>query len=375
MANMLSFLGSYGQYSLIEKPFTQVDALICSQLSYIVYDKAAGRLPARLNSLLGQVEYGVIERDNRRLFELCACLPRYKNALVYRYVNEFDPSISKQFAAVTLLLEDGTAFASFRGTDSTLVGWKEDFMLTFTTPVPAQERAARYLNEIAQMLSCPLRVGGHSKGGNLAVYAAAFCEPQVRSRITEVYTCDGPGFEKSTLQSEQYRSLLPRVRRFLPESSVVGLLMEQDSDYLVIDSTALGVYQHNPYTWKTEGDHFLTKDKLNFSGEMLGEAQRAWFNSLSPDQLRDFADTLFDVLTASNPRTLRDIHSSVGSLIATLSAITNMPQDDQTRMKAYLKHLLSSLYTGSEITLRRRMDALTDKLQDLARRISGQDGS
>ncbi len=362
MSNMLSFLCRYGDKRFTELPFTDIDALICSQLSYLGYEKAASQLPAPLSQLLGRVTYGVIERDNRRLFELCATLPRYRHCAAFKYVNDFDPQMTKQFAAITFLLDDGTAFVSFRGTDSTIVGWKEDFMLTFATPVPAQTRAAQYLNEVADAVNCPLRAGGHSKGGNLAVYAAAFCRPDVSDRVAEVYTCDGPGFERAILESREYRLLRPRVHRFLPESSVFGILMEQEGEYTVIDSSSVSVYQHNPYTWKTEEAHFLTKERLNFSVDLITEAQREWFTQLDDAERRDFAEILFSVLEASNPRTLKDIRSSLGSVITTLSAIRNMPEENQARMKEYLSAMLSSLRAGSGSALRKRANDIIRKV-------------
>ena len=143
--------------------------------------------------------------------------------------------------------------------------------------------------------------------------------------------------------------------------------MEQEGEYTVIDSSAVSVYQHNPYTWKTEDDHFITKERLNFSVDLISEAQRDWFAQLDDAERRDFVEILFSVLQASNPRTLKDIRSSLGSVITTLSAIKNMPEENQARMKEYLSAMLSSLRTGSGSALRKRLNDIIRKVIKAAR--------
>ena len=208
--NMLDFIKANGFKQFDALPFTPVDNLIWSQMSYIDYEKAINAMPCGVSALHGKLDFGVKSKENELLFQLVASSARFADTVVTDYVSEFSKEDTRQFAAVSFLLGDGTAYVSFRGTDSTIVGWKEDFMLSFTTPVPAQVLAAEYLSRVGRALGCPPRVGGHSKGGNLAIYAAAFCSRPVQDDIVAVYSNDGPGFEKRVLESEEYRRIKPK---------------------------------------------------------------------------------------------------------------------------------------------------------------------
>ena len=161
-----------------------------------------------------------------------------------------------QFAAMTFDLPDGSSYIAFRGTDATIVGWKEDFNMAFQYPVPSQAEAADYLNEAARHCRGKLYVGGHSKGGNLAVYAAANCRPDVSARLARVFSHDGPGFLEQALQSEAFRQVLPKIEKTLPQSSMIGMLLEHQENYKIVKSSSISIWQHNPFSWEINGDDF-----------------------------------------------------------------------------------------------------------------------
>ena len=326
---MLEYIKRVADRTFEELPFTEVDNLIFAQLSYLGYE--GGALPTALKNLEGGVTYGVIEK-NRELFEAVIHSRRFRECIALGYAYEFSQKETCQFAAVSFLLPDGTAYAAFRGTDSTLVGWKEDFMLAFATPVPAQLRAAQYLDEISAALDCPLRVGGHSKGGNLAVYAAAFCGEAARRNIREIYTNDGPGFEQEIIDSEEYRAIRPRIHRFIPESSVIGELLENDAEYEIIDSSGIGIFQHNPYSWKTEGCGFVKKAHTTFVSNVFNFTLRSWLKNMDEDKRRFLTDTLFDIVGAGNARTLREAFTDPISLVQVIAAANRLDREDKRQL-------------------------------------------
>ncbi|MCR4577127.1 MAG: DUF2974 domain-containing protein [Clostridiales bacterium] len=365
MADLHSYMEEKGRTTLLAAPFNGVDSLIYAQLAYIEYDKAVRDLPCALSELGEKVDYGVREDDNRRLLHLAASLPRFRDSRALWYADEFSESETKQFSAVTFLLPDGTAYISFRGTDSTIVGWKEDFMLTFTTPVPAQARSVEYLNRVARHINAPLRVGGHSKGGNLAVYAAAFCDEDIQRRIVGVYSHDGPGFDEDTLALKGYRAIKERIRRFIPVSSMVGMMMEQDTAVTVVDSSAQGLMQHNPYTWRIRDGEFVTCDRLGFAGLMISRGQKEWFRRMSEEKRHYMTDTLFDILSAANPRTLQDLTRDKSTLLKSAAALVKLPPEDRKEMWEIAKTFVYCLYQGSGYAIKTRLDEMNKKAEEL----------
>ena len=175
------------------------------------------------------------------------------------FVDWLDVERGEQFAALTVETGDGRLYLSFRGTDDTLAGWKEDFDLAWMPEVPAQKKAEQYVTEVArQYPRRHLLLGGHSKGGNLAVYAGVFCPAAVQRRIDTVWSNDGPGFRDDLLDLPQHRRIEDRIAAIVPKSSVVGMLLEHEGDYTVVDSDQLGFMQHDGFSWQVMGDHFIT---------------------------------------------------------------------------------------------------------------------
>lgn len=207
-----------------------------------------------------------------------------------------------------MLLPDKTAYIAFRGTDDTIVGWKEDFNLAFLPVVPAQRMAAEYLAAAAAALpSHPLRVGGHSKGGNLAVYSAVFCGEAVQNQLMRVYNNDGPGFRTSLLGLPEHRRVADKITTILPESSVVGMLLEHEERYEVVRSTQSGLWQHDGFSWQVRGEKFEHLPDLTEGGKLVDETIRTFILSLSPEQRVAFTDALFDILTCTDAGTLTDL--------------------------------------------------------------------
>ena len=232
---------------------------------------------------------------------------RFGKCVVRNYVNDIVTEAEQQFAAMEIVLEDGTSYVSFRGTDDTIIGWKEDFNLS-TGVVPAQKRAIEYLQKISEHTDGMLRVGGHSKGGNLAVYASAFCNKEVNDRIIAIYNNDGPGFQKTVIDTNEYKNTIGRLHTYIPQTSIIGRLLNHKEATTIIKSTQTGILQHDLYSWQLLGAHFI-EDTLTNSSEFIDQTITNWLNEVSPEQREKFIDTLFEILNATEAKTLAQLSS------------------------------------------------------------------
>jgi len=330
-----------------EKPFSEVDSLLFSKMAYFHWagvDAVPSVLkqvnPPRLGDLYRAEYFGSIfetELDNdldHELFAAICASPRFRDVRLTNHIDSLDEDEDKQFSATTFLLPDRTIYVAFRGTDDTLVGWKEDFNLAFVTPVPSQRAAAEYLDRLAARTRGRLRVGGHSKGGNLAVYAAAMCKPAANRRIIEVYSHDGPGFNEQALASLEFKNVFDKVSKSVPESSIIGMLLEHQEKYHVIRSDGVGIMQHDPYAWWVEDGAFVPVEKLGSDAEYMNTTLSAWVAGMTPDQMEVFTDALFDVFGAGGAKTFQGM--TLADYKAQASALVNM---DPEMRKVFLTTL------------------------------------
>ena len=293
-----------------QRPLGDVDSLILACLSYF-------QLPAEAEA--ARTEEGMDLRDLFRaewlegmtgglwgpagLSRLLACVaasPRMRGIRLSCYVEDLDAAREKQFSACTLRLPGGDAYVSFRGTDNTLVGWKEDFNMAFQYPVPAQVTAADYLARVAALWqNVPIVLTGHSKGGNLAVYAAMNAEDDVKDRIERIYSLDGPGFPEAVVNSFEYASVSDRIVKIVPDSSVVGMVLETPERCMVVKSDVEGIMQHFAFSWQMHGGEFDKVEDVASSSVTFNKALNKWLANLSKEQRERAVDALFAVLEAS----------------------------------------------------------------------------
>lgn len=305
--NMLDYIAWRGDSGFGAVPFNEVDALIFSTLAYVRWeDMLIKGASVRLNALTGEANADVIKmKENTvRLLRACIASKRFGKCVIRRFADEFDEEICKQFAAVTFALDDGTIFVAYRGTDETIVGWKEDMNLAFTRPVPSQLRAAEYLRDSAANEGGLIRLGGHSKGGNLAVFAAVMADDRTRMRITDIYSMDAPGQNEDIYTSEAYASIERRLRSFVPQSSIVGMLLAHPDSYRVVKSASFSVLQHDPFNWQVMGPAFVGADGLEKDSLRFEKIMRGWLARTDEKTRRSFVDTVFELLSASESRTL-----------------------------------------------------------------------
>ncbi len=300
-----------------DRPLGEVDSLVLSCLSYfrLPEQAAAARTPEGmpLVDLYRADWFEAMTRDLWdpeglvRLLGAVAASPRLRDLRVCCYVDDFDESAEKQFSACTLRLPSGGAYLSFRGTDNSVVGWKEDFNMAFETGVPSQFAAISYLERVAPLFEGPLYLGGHSKGGNLAVCATARCSARVAARIARSFSHDGPGFTEEALADAGWIDRAHLVSKTVPRSSVIGMLFERQEDYAVVESSTSGLMQHNPFSWVVEGTDFFYAQEIGRGASFVDKTLNEWIASMTHEERAGFVDTLFSIIGAGGKDTFGEL--------------------------------------------------------------------
>lgn len=307
MGTMFDYLQWRGDLPFSAVPFGPVDALIFSTLVYLRFEgivpQDMGRpvplhVAADAFAALADADSRVRSRNDLALLRAAADAPRFRNTRLGCYRTKLIASEQTQFAAMACLLEDGTVFLAFRGTDNTLIGWKEDFNMTFCDSVPAQREAAAYTEEFAREYPVLLRLGGHSKGGNLAVFAGATASDNTQKRILGVYNLDGPGFTDSLMGDAGYLRLVPKIQTYIPESSIIGILLEHEEAYTVIKSRQIGPLQHEPYSWEIQAGGFVHVQEMSQGSQFADRTIKNWLRDMTSQERSAFVDAVFELLSA-----------------------------------------------------------------------------
>ena len=329
-----------GDLSFCAVPFCEIDALILCQISYLHLEgivppkEKRATVPARellarfaaIPDAAKRLYLGAFESGNEtvKLFADAFATRRFGELEAFAYESVTDEENAKQFAAISFLLPDKTVFVAFRGTDDTIAGWKEDFTMAFLPVIPAQEAAAEYTRAVYAKSAGrrrPLRLGGHSKGGNLAIYAAACSCARVRRKVLSVYNFDGPGFSKERLESPEFCAIESRVISFTPELSIIGMLFEHSSKLNIVASSGRGIQQHNLLTWRLDGPKLARLSDTSAVSKFFDRQLKKYLAENGTEQRRALVSSIFDVIEASKARTLTDLKKGgMESAAAMLSA-------------------------------------------------------
>lgn len=366
-----------------QRPFCAVDSLALTFLAYITVPStddfaAAHNWEGMRIADLYRAEHFATYFDipwartsGVQLLTALAASPRFRDITLHRFVQRIEQNAEMQFSAMTFRLPDGSSYVAFKGTDSTLVGWKEDFNLSFQCPVPSQVAAVAYLEVAAAQCEGPLYTGGHSKGGNLAVYAAAKCQPNVQDRIMKAYSHDGPGFLEEFMGCEGYLRVAERVDKTIPGSSIIGMLMEQ-GEYSVVESDAHGMMQHDPTTWQVEGCDFVRLDKLANNALFAEAAIGQWMLSLSVEQRQLFIDSMYAVLQETNAERFDELAKDWRSALPALAkALQDMDPEARSFAGKTISNLLviaakntPELIGVRDLPSRQRLEEVKDSLKE-----------
>ena len=323
--NVFDYLNWRGDLSFDQVGVCEVDGLIFSILSYVDYSEVVSseihgiRRPPALLTITkrylsahsgGDVpELGLmLSKEIVKLLVKASKTKRFGLLRPICFVNKICDQTEMQFSAIAFSFENGDTFVAFRGTDDTLVGWKENFNMSFIYPVPAQKEAVAFLDYVASKTQGRIYLGGHSKGGNLAVYAGVKASLKTRERIERIYSNDAPGFDAAFISGKDYKDMKERISTFLPQSSVVGMLLEHEEGYTVIKSRNSGLLQHNGFSWEVMGGKFIYLDSISENSKVLDKKMKSFLAGMTKEERENFVDSLFDALsTNTGAKTLTEL--------------------------------------------------------------------
>ena len=323
MGSLNDYINWRGDLTFRMSPLNEVDSLIFSLITYVDLE---GIVPCSheekgipLSSAIEQffarnpnekkISMGLIVPKNiLKIFRALKNTKRFGSVEVKAHVNVIDTERQMQFSATTFLLGQGSSLIAFRGTDDTLVGWKENFNMSFLPYIPAQKEAVLYLDRAAEQFTGEqIYVAGHSKGGNLAVYSSIYSDPSVRTRIKRVWSYDGPGFGEGMLKSPEYIKMRPVISSLIPQSSVVGMLLEHDENYTVVKSRQAGLLQHDGLSWNVMGKSFVYLKSVTGGSRHLDRSLNEWIRMMTPEQREEFVEALYRILSSDNATTLTEL--------------------------------------------------------------------
>ena len=329
-------------------PFNEIDNVILSYLAYADFGELLQEEKRRVSietcfkrfckkhDLANVRESKLFIERAPLLLEEMVRGARFRGTKVVHFREVFDKEKVQQFAALVFLLPDGTKYVSFRGTDLSITGWKEDFLMSFTAETEGAKEAVSYINDVAASVDGDFILGGHSKGGNFAMYAAAFCEDAVKGRIRKVYNNDGPGFREEIVRSAAYRELLPKITNIVPQTSIIGRLLSNEAAHTVVKSTAAGIFQHDVTTWEVTKDKFVRAEPDAFS-DFVEKSLGTWLETMDDEARKSLVETVFSMIEMTEAETFvefgENLFKNTGLIIKGLG---RLPKEKRSELTAAL---------------------------------------
>ena len=351
---LLDYLAWRNDVPLSVSPFNEVDNVILAYLSYIDFATLRQEWDGfyDLKELFQSFceKYSMEEIGKSGQFTERAPLllqkmmegARFHDTKVGYYVKDFDKDTVKQFAALCFLLPDGTNYVSFRGKDETITGWREDFLMSCQSETAGSKEAVSYFNKVAKSLEGKFILGGHSKGGNFAMYAAAFCEAEYKERIVQVYNNDGPGFREEIIQSPEFQEILPKILTIVPQSSIIGQLLSNPAKQHVIHSTAKGILQHDAMTWEAEKDS-LVSSELDELSEYTKTTLGSWLETMDDETRESLCTTAFSLIESTKSETFIEFSGNLMKNMETIwKEMGKLPEDKKKEIMNALSKLIES---------------------------------
>ncbi len=360
MSNVLDYIAWRGDLSFDASPFNEIDVLVLCQITYLRFDGILGLENFKSSLTMRELSdvfqktpdfesrssVGVlINRGTVDVLIAAAKSERFANVRITGFVNVVDLAKEEQFAAVTYILSPKKSVVIFRGTDDNIVGFKEDFNLCILDEVPAQKDAVRYLERAAREVKGRLVVGGHSKGGNLSVYASAMCSPSVKRRISAIYNLDGPGFQEKKIHSQEFYEVIPKLHSYYPHFSIVGMFFTRAGKYSVVDSDQTGILQHDPLSWHVMGNGFELMEDFDGASAFFSKTLNAWLMGVSREQQVQFIETLFNVLESTDAKTNSEMEKNIlKNFFVILRAWNETPPEIRRNVEATVLELFKAAH-------------------------------
>lgn len=378
MPNLLHYIKEVAHQHFYDIPLNPLDILALTEITYLPFDGLVSnetRLEKgkRLDHVIDEFEAMEQKKKPRlsvsiiperlQLLGLLKTAKRFKAIKLFAYVHEYDREEEKQFAAMSFKVCQNQVVTVFRGTDDTIIGWKEDFHMSYMTEVPAQQAATRYLTKVASHTKQDLYVAGHSKGGNLAIYASSHLPASYQQRICQIIAYDSPGVHSSVIQSPGYQAIQKKMLPIIPQNSIVGMLLETPQNTKIVKSNAFGLLQHISFSWEVDGTDFAAAPALTNKSLQIDKTLKTWTNSLSEEELKQFFDLLFGILLDAGIEHISDFTINVPKKIQLLTEQQqNLSNQEKEMIDTLFRRLIGTRFQVWKDGLPSIYSSLTDWL-------------
>lgn len=376
VTTVFDYLRWRGDLTFAQDAFNEVDNLILCIIAYLNFrrfpelrsrdaDKAVLMSDIVPRMTAEDEQQGLSPNNYIPLMKLAAESCRFAPVRLFGYETVRDETREMQLDALSFLLPDGTLFCAFMGTDRSLVGWKENLNLSYMDAVPAQIGAVEYVEDMAwRCPERPVRIGGHSKGGNLAAYAAIHIPEALQARMLDAYNNDGPGFRRDVTDTAEYRRIAAKLHTYIPAASIVGVLLEHTADYTVVASSSRAIMQHEPLTWGVLGSRFIRQEARSEFGKASDDVVREWLASLSPQEREEFSNALFDMFTQGGTvQSLEDVRQS--ELLKRLAADEKQKGIVSEALRRLMADVKDELFRTAEAGLKETAETLKETAGNL----------
>ncbi|MBO7720360.1 DUF2974 domain-containing protein [Candidatus Saccharibacteria bacterium] len=353
MANIVDYIKAHGGYRINRAaPFNELDAMVLSRFSYLPFHKIRLKRRDTIYSIAQKMSALDVDDfawpEDSELIQAMGLAPRFSSFKTTHYVKKSSAKIAEQFMAITIHISKTKMFISYIGTDSSLHGWREDFNLALMNEIPSQISGAKYLKKVARRYFWKkLYLGGHSKGGNIAMYSAIVVRDFYQNRIISVCSLDGPGMTKKIVDQDLGRSVMPRIKNFIPQDSIIGRLLNHTETFEVVKSNAKNFWQHNIYSWEIDLENKCpVRSESTPKSDFVDKTIDRWIQSASQEQREVFVDLLFRMLEVSKLGTPVDVAAAGFKAIPTFfKAYHTLSRDDRKVITSFIKKLLISAFT------------------------------
>ena len=369
MNNMNSYAKNF-LYDFKERKFNELDALILTWLSYFHIPKAiyksASFKSIKIKELYNakyfdDMTFDVYDKNfSIELLSYLAANPRFRDIDIYYYIENTSKIIEKQFSAMTFYIGNKTYFTAFRGTDHSFVGWKEDLNMAYLKSIPSQISAKTYLAKVMKRLKGDFIIGGHSKGGNLAVYSSSFIDKALKKRIKKIYNFDGPSLRKDNKESKEYKSIKKKIIKFVPQSSIVGMIFETTENFYTVKSNSLGVLQHCPFTWEIDNNKLKTVKNNTIDSKTFRASLNSLVDSLSESELRLFVDTIYGIVNNAKSDTVEKLIKNANKDLPRIFAgIKNLDNEQKKLISKVASIYIKNSFTNTINTIKNTISKKT----------------
>ncbi len=347
MSNINDYLLWRGDLSFEISPFNQIDNMILARFSYMPFNKIKMEETETIESIYNKLQNFKNEdfsfNGDKDLITRMGQSLRFKNLKVTDFEINIDKKIERQFSAITIHLNDNEMYISFNGTDSSIIGWKEDFNLSFMENIPSQISGLDYTKKIMNLYQKNVILGGHSKGGNIAMYSAINLPQNLTDRIISVSNYDGPGFSQKITETENYQNILNKMTSYIPQGSVIGRLLEHKEKCIIVESIEKGIYQHDIFSWQVLGISIITIKNVTNNSEFFNKTISTWLQETTPEQRKIFVDTIFELLDSTSILSFKEFSNArIKNINSILKSYNSVNEQDKKLLSKMIFEFLSA---------------------------------